>query len=101
MTSKPAAGPIQLHSCGILDESHLRFFTLQTGKKLASDSGLDVVGINTTPIPLPVLLPATQKGRLLSFLHLLNWGLTKVRKTLFGYKFILVCKVKDGPVTFQ
>lgn len=80
---------------GILDESHLRFFTLQTSKKLASDSGLDVVGINTTPIPLPVLLPATQKGRSLSFLHFLNWGLTKLRKTLFGYQFILVCKAKD------
>ena len=80
---------------GILDESHLRFFTLRTSKKLAADSGLDVVDINTTPIPLPVLLPATQKGRSLSFLHLLNWGLTKVRKTLFGYQFILVCKAKQ------
>ena len=80
---------------GILDESHLRFFTLQTSKKLAYDSGLDVVGINTTPIPLPILLPATQQGRSLSFLHLLNWGLTKLRKTLFGYQFILVCKAKD------
>lgn len=80
---------------GILDESHLRFFTLQTSKKLAADSGLDVVGINTTPIPLPVILPATQKGRSLSFLHVLNWGLTKLRKTLFGYQFILVCKAKD------
>jgi len=80
---------------GILDESHLRFFTLQTSKKLAADSGLDVVGINATPIPLPVLLPATQKGRSLSFLHLLNCGLTKLRKTLFGYQFILVCKAKE------
>lgn len=48
---------------GILDESHLRLFKLQTSKKLAYDSGLDVVGINTTPIPLPILLPATQQCR--------------------------------------
>jgi len=79
---------------GILDETHLRFFTLQTSKQLAHESGLDVIGINTTPIPLPLLLPATEKGRSLSFLHLMNWGLTKLRKTLFGYQFILVCKPK-------
>jgi len=80
---------------GILDESHLRFFTLQTSKKLAHDSGLTVVDVNTTPIPLPLLLPATEQGRSLSFLHLLNWGLTRIRKTLFGYQFILVCTQKD------
>jgi SAM-dependent methyltransferase len=79
---------------GILDESHLRFFTLQTMKQLADESGLDVISINATPIPLPVILPATSRGRSLSFLHLLNWGLTKLRRTLFGYQFILVCRPK-------
>ena len=80
---------------GILDESHLRFFTLQTSKQLAADSGLDVIGVNATPIPLPIILPATSKGKSLSFLHLMNWGLTKLRKTLFGYQFILICKPRD------
>jgi glycosyltransferase involved in cell wall biosynthesis len=80
---------------GIMDESHLRFFTLQTSKQLAADSGLDIIGINATPIPLPMILPTTSKGKPLSFLHLLNWGLTKLRKTLFGYQFILICKPRD------
>ncbi len=79
---------------GILDESHLRFFTLQTMKQLAAESGLDVISINATPIPLPVILPSTSRGRSLSFLHLFNWGLTKLRRTLFGYQFILVCRPK-------
>lgn len=79
---------------GILDESHLRFFTLQTMKQLAADSGLDVISINVTPIPLPIILPATSRGRSLSVLHMLNWGLTKLRRTLFGYQFILVCRPK-------
>jgi SAM-dependent methyltransferase len=80
---------------GLLDESHLRFFTLQTSRQLATDSGLDIIGINATPIPLPIILPATRKGKSLSFLHLLNWGLTRLRKTLFGYQFILICKPKE------
>lgn len=79
---------------GILDESHLRFFTLQTMKQLADDSGFDVISVNATPIPLPVILPSTSKGHSLSFLHFLNWGLTKLRSTLFGYQFILVCRRK-------
>ncbi len=79
---------------GILDESHLRFFTLKTAKQLASDSGLDVVSTSVTPIPLPLILPSTSKGRPLSFLHLINWGLTKIRKKLLGYQFILVCRPK-------
>jgi len=79
---------------GILDETHLRFFTLKTAKQLAVDSGLDVVSTGVTPIPLPLILPSTSKGRPLSFLHALNWGLTKLRKTLLGYQFILVCRPK-------
>lgn len=80
---------------GILDESHLRFFTLETSKKIARDSGLDVISTSVTPIPLPLILPSTSKGRALSFLHALNWGITRLRKTLFGYQFILVCQPKS------
>jgi glycosyltransferase involved in cell wall biosynthesis len=80
---------------GILDETHLRFFTLQTMRQLAAESGFDVISVNATPIPLPVIFPATGQGRSLSFLHFLNWGLTKLRSTLFGYQFILVCRPKS------
>jgi glycosyltransferase involved in cell wall biosynthesis len=79
---------------GILDKTHLRFFTLKSAKKLAIDSGLDVVSTSATPIPLPLIMPATNRGRPLGFLHFLNWGLTKLRKTLFGYQFILICRPK-------
>lgn len=79
---------------GILDETHLRFFTLKTAKQLAVDSGLDVISTGVTPIPLPLILPSTSKGRPLSFLHVLNWSLTRLRKTLLGYQFILVCRPK-------
>jgi 2-polyprenyl-3-methyl-5-hydroxy-6-metoxy-1,4-benzoquinol methylase len=79
---------------GVIDESRLRF-TLQTGRQLAAAAGLDVIRVHTTPIPLPALVPATREGQSLSFLHLLNWSLTKLRKTLFGYQFILLCRPKE------
>jgi len=89
-------GRFNYGNVGILDESHLRFFTLQSSKKLVADSGLDVLRVNAAPIPLPTMLPATGVDGPLRFLHLLNWGLTKLRKTLFGYQFILVCNQKLG-----
>ena len=79
---------------GILDETHLRFFTLESSKKIAAESGLQIINTSVTPIPLPLILPSTSKGRALSFLHVLNWGIARLRKTLFGYQFILVCEPK-------
>jgi glycosyltransferase involved in cell wall biosynthesis len=87
-------GRFNYRRVGILDESHLRFFTLHTMRQLADDAGLDVISVKATPIPLPLILPVTSKGRSLSFLHVFNWGLTKLRSTLFGYQFILVCQPK-------
>ena len=80
---------------GILDETHLRFFTLESSKKIARESGLEVISTSVTPVPLPLILPSTSEGRPLSFLHALNWGITRLRKTLFGYQFILVCQPKS------
>jgi 2-polyprenyl-3-methyl-5-hydroxy-6-metoxy-1,4-benzoquinol methylase len=79
---------------GILDETHLRFFTLESSKRIAAECGLKVINTSVTPIPLPLILPSTSKGRALSFLHMLNWGTARLRKTLFGYQFILVCEPK-------
>jgi glycosyltransferase involved in cell wall biosynthesis len=79
---------------GVLDESHLRFFALKNSKKIARDSGLEVISTNLTLIP-PVNLPSGNEGRGLSFRHALKWGINRLRKTLFGYQFILVCQPKS------
>jgi SAM-dependent methyltransferase len=79
---------------GMIDDIELRFFTLKRIKQLASESGLNVVSVDVTPLPLPVILPATSKGHSLRFLHFFNWSLTKLKKTMFGYQFILVCEPK-------
>ena len=79
---------------GVLDESHLRFFTLASSKKLATDSGLDIVHLKATPIPLAAVRPSTHKHTL-SLRQAINRGVTKVAKALFGYQFILVCQPKE------
>jgi SAM-dependent methyltransferase len=77
---------------GILDESHLRFFTLASSKKLARESGLDVIHVNATPIPSA---DSTNSKPSRSFAHAINCRLVKVAKALFGYQLILVCKPKE------
>jgi glycosyltransferase involved in cell wall biosynthesis len=79
---------------GIIDEIELRFFSLKSIKQMAAESGFDVISVNVAPLPLPLILPATSKGRVLRFLHFFNWCLTKLRKTIFAYQFVLVCQPK-------
>ena len=77
---------------GMLDESDFRFFTLASSKKLARESGLDVIHVNATPIPSAG--SSTSKPSR-SFAHAFNCALVKVAKAIFGYQFILVCKPKE------
>lgn len=85
-------GRFNYGNVGILDESHLRIFTLASSKKLARESGLDVIHVNATPVPSTGT--STNKHSR-SFAHLVNCALVKVAKALFGYQFVLVCKPKE------
>ena len=89
---KSLFGRFNYSRVGILDESHLRFFTLASSKKLARESGLDVIRVNATPIPSTG--SSTSKPAR-TFAHAINCALVRVAKTLFGYQFILVCKPKE------
>jgi 2-polyprenyl-3-methyl-5-hydroxy-6-metoxy-1,4-benzoquinol methylase len=75
---------------GILDETHLRFFTLKSVCALMQRASLRVKQIVVTPIPLPLVLPSTREGASCYFLHRANWALTQMWKKLFAYQFIIV-----------
>jgi glycosyltransferase involved in cell wall biosynthesis len=85
-------GRFEYQRVGILDESHLRFFTLKSAKQMVDDAGLDVITTGVTPVPLPIMFPATSKGRPFGFLHSINRHLATLMKTLLGYQFIFVCR---------
>lgn len=79
---------------GILDRTHLKFYTLKTITKIIDDYGLKILRIKTTPIPMPLLIKSTDYGKPLFFLHIINYAITKSRRTLFGYQFVFKCKKK-------
>jgi len=86
-------GRFEYSRVGILDHTHLRFFTLKTAKELVGSCGLDVINTSATPIPVRSIIPEGG-GKAMCFLHMVVWTLTKLRKTLFGYQFVFICRPK-------
>jgi len=77
---------------GILDRTHLRFFTLASARELAREAGLRVAEVHATPVPLPQIVPSTmQHWPLRQLYHLLAW-LARTWKTMFAYQFVLVAE---------
>lgn len=73
---------------GILDDSHLRFFTLKTARRLCNNSGYRIIELSYTPIPLEAIIK-TKFGITFKFFDFLNYRLTVLYPRLFAYQIIL------------
>jgi len=73
---------------GILDRTHLRFFTRKTLVAMVKNSGLEIIAIQVTPIPLELVSKffVTSPGNL--FHAVLAW-FTYLLPTVLGYQFIV------------
>jgi 2-polyprenyl-3-methyl-5-hydroxy-6-metoxy-1,4-benzoquinol methylase len=80
---------------GILDRTHLRFFTLSIFKRFLADAGLEWDEIVATPVPLLLLVPKRHQGKWLDALHALNAGLATCWKRMFGYQFVAVAHLRE------
>jgi SAM-dependent methyltransferase len=81
---------------GILDRTHLRFFTLASFKSLLWGADLKIIRIMATPVPLPLLVPERYHGRILQAAHGFSAFLVRVWKSLFAYQFVAVTCRRDG-----
>lgn len=82
---------------GILDRTHLRFFTLRTMKELLKEAGCEVVDINPTPLPVQLVFPLTQ-SKFFRPLHEAHYALTRCWQTLFAYQFVMVAAPRVSAV---
>ena len=71
---------------GILDDTHLRFFTRATLRRLVQRSGFDVLEESATGLPLG---SSASGGGLLGVVQRVDQVLVRARPTLFGYQHVL------------
>lgn len=81
------AGRFDYADRGIMDRTHLRFFTLSTLKKMLNDCGLDIAELAASPLPVQLVWPVTD-AKWFAPLHELHYMLVRMRKPLFAYQFI-------------
>jgi SAM-dependent methyltransferase len=73
---------------GILDRTHLHFFTLRTLRNMTSEVSCRILDVTPTPVPLQLALPFTRR-KVFAPLHALHYGLTRSCRTFFAYQFVV------------
>lgn len=81
---------------GILDRTHLRFFTRRTLLALLRGAGLAVIELATTPAPLPLVVPPRWHGRWLDRVHTLSAGAARGWPGGLAYQYVAVCRAEPA-----
>jgi 2-polyprenyl-3-methyl-5-hydroxy-6-metoxy-1,4-benzoquinol methylase len=82
---------------GILDRTHLRFFTERSLRRLLAAAGLVIVRRTATAVPLYQVTPPAWHGRLLAAVHALSAALSRTFPRLLGYQFVVVAERGTWP----
>ncbi len=81
---------------GILDHTHLRFFTARSLRALLADAGLTIERFTATPAPLYQVLPERWHKRWVAATHAINAAIARNLPRLLGYQFIVLARPKGG-----
>lgn len=75
---------------GLLDASHLRFFTRRTGRALLVEHGFRIETVRPTAMPVELAFPSLGRPPLAPLVRSAAVLLARLRPTLFGYQFVYV-----------
>jgi SAM-dependent methyltransferase len=82
---------------GILDEDHVRLFTLSSFAREIEDAGFLIVERRYTPIPFERVFPdRLARGRCVELLTMLYQTMVRIWPRMFAYQVILKAKLKDS-----
>jgi 2-polyprenyl-3-methyl-5-hydroxy-6-metoxy-1,4-benzoquinol methylase len=82
------AGRFAYTEKGILDRTHLRFFTRKSGRNLIEGAGFQVLRVRATPVPAELAIPALGRPPLRGASRGLAAAAARTWPTLFGYQFL-------------
>jgi 2-polyprenyl-3-methyl-5-hydroxy-6-metoxy-1,4-benzoquinol methylase len=74
---------------GILDRTHLRFYTRRSARRLLEDAGFHVRNIAATAMPYELAAPVLGRVPLAAPVRAFAAGSAKLWPTLFGYQFVM------------
>jgi 2-polyprenyl-3-methyl-5-hydroxy-6-metoxy-1,4-benzoquinol methylase len=80
---------------GLLDSTHVRFFTRRSIERLLRRTGFNIVRRETTGLPLEVV--RGEGGRGTGLIDMLDRATVAIRPTLFGYQFAYHCELSSVP----
>src|SRR5438309_2529590 len=81
---------------GILDQSHLRFFTERSLRAMLADAGLDITRFTATPAPLYQILPKSWHKPWVAATHAINARIARSARRILGYQFIVLAHPKTA-----
>ena len=82
-------GRFEYSERGILDKTHLRFFTRKSIMDLLNSIDLEILEVYTTPIPLDIVNPYFHTSFIGKTVYKSLKLLTKFLPTVFGYQFVI------------
>ena len=82
---------------GILDRTHLRFFTDRSLRRLLGAAGLVIVRRTATAVPLYQVVPAAWHGRFLAGVHAISGAMSRTFPRLLGYQFVVIAERGSWP----
>ncbi len=83
------AGRFPYADRGILDRTHLRFYTRRTAAELLAGAGFAVRAIEATAMPYELALPALGRAPLRAPVRAFAGVSARMWPTLFGYQFVI------------
>ena len=83
------AGRFPYAERGILDRTHLRFFTRSSARELLTSAGWTVISISATAVPAELAMPVLGRGPWRRPTRAAALLAARVWPTMFGYQFLL------------
>lgn len=81
---------------GILDRTHLRFFTRGTARRLLEQAGLEILEERMTLIPVELAVGLSHKNPVARLLNRILAGFTALMPGLFGYQIMFRARRKSS-----
>jgi len=92
-------GRFRYSSRGILDRTHLRFFTQRTIVELLTDAGFSIHQTIASAVPIEFVWPSLASSRFRRVIHALNDWLPILWSGGFAYQYILVASSSNDTST--